>query len=105
MDIERALTQSEQAFLARAAKRKILFLLSSLATVAVAATFLVYHGMIVRDINGPRFVIILLLLLSGRSYLRLYRSAVIFSKLRTAPAGNSEKARCDVATTVSHEVA
>jgi hypothetical protein len=42
----------------------------------------VYHGLIVRDMNGPRFVIILLLLLSGRSYLRLYKSAAIFSKLK-----------------------
>ncbi len=90
MDIDKALTEGEKAFLARAARRRKLFLLSSVATVVVAAFFLVYHGLVARDINGPRFVIILLLLLSGRSYLRLYRSAVIFSKLRPATA-NPEK--------------
>ncbi len=86
MDTDKRLTAQEQKFLARAARRKILFLLSSIATVAVAATILVYHGMIVKDMNGLRFVIILLLLLSGRSYLRLYKSAVIFSKLKADAA-------------------
>ncbi len=85
MDIDSLLTPGEKSFLTRAAKRKILFLLSSIATVAVAAVFLVYHGLIAKDMSGPRFVIILLLLLSGRSYLRLYRSAVIFSKLNPGP--------------------
>ncbi len=86
MDIERDLTDQERNFLRRAARRRSLFLLSSIATVVVAATFLVYHGLILKDMNGPRFVIILLLLLSGRSYLRLYKSATIFSKLTPEPA-------------------
>jgi hypothetical protein len=82
MDINRELTETENNFLNRVAKRRSLFLISSVATVAVAVSFLVYHGMIAKDMNGPRFVIILLLLLSGRSYLRLYKSAVIFNKLK-----------------------
>jgi hypothetical protein len=82
--IER-LTEQENFFLTRAAKRRILFLLSSIATVGVAVSFLVYHGLVAKDMNGPRFVIILLLLLSGRSYLRLYKSAVIFKKLEGGP--------------------
>ena len=86
MDIERKLTDQEKKFLSRAARRRTLFLLSSIATVLVALTILVYHGLIMRDMNGPRFVIILLLLLSGRSYLRLYKSATIFRKLRPEPA-------------------
>ena len=81
MDIDRKLTDQEKKFLSRAARRRTLFLLSSIATVLVALTILVYHGLIMRDMNGPRFVIILLLLLSGRSYLRLYKSATIFRKL------------------------
>jgi hypothetical protein len=84
VDIDRELTEKEKKFLSGAAKRKSLFLISSVATVIVAILFLAYHGLIIRDMNGPRFVIILLLLLSGRSYLRLYRSAVIFSKLKNA---------------------
>jgi hypothetical protein len=82
MDIDRELTETEKNFSTRLAKRKSLFLISSVATVVVAVSFLVYHGLFAKDMNGPRFVIILLLLLSGRSYLRLYKSAVIFNKLK-----------------------
>ena len=82
MDIDRELTEKEKKFLSAAARRKSLFLISSVATVAAAVAFLVYHGLVAKDMNGPRFVIVLLLLLSGRSYLRLYKSAVIFSKLK-----------------------
>jgi hypothetical protein len=85
MDIDRDLTDQERRFLRRAARRRSLFLVSSVATVVVAVTFLVYHGLVLKDMNGPRFVIILLLLLSGRSYLRLYKSATIFSKLMPQP--------------------
>jgi len=96
VEIEKTLTEPEQNFLRRAAKRRTLFLLSSIATVVVAALFLAYHGLIAKDLNGTRFVIILLLLLSGRSYLRLYKCAGIFAKLnagtapdRTRPASTS----------------
>jgi hypothetical protein len=85
VDIDKILMESERIFLNRAAKRKTLFLASSIATVVVALSFLAYHGLFVRDMNGPRFVIILLLLLSGRSYLRLYKCAVIFSKIKPRP--------------------
>lgn len=84
MDIDKELTEKEKKFLSGAAKRKSLFLISSVATVVVAVSFFVYHGLVAKDMNGPRFVIILLLLLSGRSYLRLYKSAVIFSKFKNA---------------------
>jgi hypothetical protein len=88
VDIERMLTEQEKKFLNRTAKRRILFLLSSVVTVLVAVSYLVYHGLIAKNMNGPRFIIILLLLLSGRSYLRLYRSAVIFTKLNAGTASN-----------------
>lgn len=86
MDMDGELTDQEKRFLSRATRRRSLFLLSSIATVVVAVTILVYHGLIMKDMNGSRFVIILLLLLSGRSYLRLYKSATIFGKLRPEPA-------------------
>jgi len=86
MDIDNKLTDQEKKFLSRAARRRSLFLLSSIATVVVAVAIFVYHGLIMKDLNSPRFVIILLLLLSGRSYLRLYKSATIFSKLEPEPA-------------------
>ena len=86
MDIDGKLTDQEKKFLSRAARRRSLFFLSSIATVVVAVTILVYHGLVLKDMDGPRFVIILLLLLSGRSYLRLYKSATIFSKMKLEPA-------------------
>ncbi len=85
MDIDRELTAQEIKFLTRAGRRKNLFLLSSVATVVVALSFLAYHGLFAKDLNGLRFAVILILLLSGRTYLRLYRSAVIFSKLSPSP--------------------
>ena len=91
MDIDRELTETDKKFLTSAAKRKSLFLISSVATVVVAVSFLVYHGLLAKDMNGPRFVIILLLLLSGRSYLRLYKSAIIFNKLQPGLAMKQSK--------------
>ncbi len=82
MDIDGLLTEQEMRFLLRAAKWKKLFLVSSVATVVVALSFLVYHGVVAHDMNGLRFAVIIILLLSGRTYLRLYKSAVIFSKLK-----------------------
>ena len=81
MDLDRKLTVQEMKFLSRAAKRKALFLASSIVSVAVAASFLVYHALIARDMSGLRFAVIIVLLLSARSYLRLYKSAVIFNKI------------------------
>lgn len=94
MDIDRGkLTEKEMRFLSGTAKRKKLFFISSAATVVVAVSFLVYHGLIAHDMNGLRFAVIIILLLSGRTYLRLYKSAVIFSKLQAGlslpAAGNA----------------
>ena len=83
MYIDESLTDKEKKFLATAARRKTLFLISSAATVVVAVSFLMYHGLIARDMNGLRFAVIIILLLSGRAYLRLYKCAVIFNKLQT----------------------
>jgi len=91
MDIDGLLTEQEKTFLCRAAKRKKLFLASSIATVVVALSFLVYHGLIAKDMSGLRFAVIIILLLSGRAYLRLYKSAVIFSKLKPGPVMSPEK--------------
>lgn len=83
MDISAALTDKEKSFVARMAKRKGLFLTFSVVSVAVAAAFLLYHGVIRGDLNPLRFVIVILLLLSGRSHLRQYKSALIFNKLKS----------------------
>ena len=91
MDIDGLLTEGEKIFLRRAIKRKKLFLASSIATVVVAASFLVYHGLVAHDMNGLRFAVTIILLLSGRAYLRLYKSAVIFSKLKPAKVAEQSK--------------
>ncbi len=82
MDTERTLTDGEKAFLLRIAGRKNLFLTFSVLSVVVAVSFLLYHALIARDLTSPRAVIVLLLLLSGRSHLRQYRSAGIIGKLK-----------------------
>jgi hypothetical protein len=91
MNLDGILTDQEKSFLGRAARRRSLFLASSIATVVVAVTVLVYHGLILRDMDSSRFVIVLLLLLSGRSYLRLYKSATIFRKLQPGGATDQER--------------
>ena len=91
MNLDGILTDHEKSFLSRAARRKSLFLASSIVTVVVAVTVVVYHGLVMRDLDSPRLVIVLLLLLSGRSYLRLYKSATIFKKLQPEPATDRER--------------
>lgn len=83
MDINDELTDKEKSFFMRLVRRKNLFLISSILSVVVALFFLVYHGLIIKDLNALRLVVVLLLLLSGRSHLRQYKSALIFSKLKS----------------------
>ncbi len=82
MDINSELTAREKKFLARTARREKVFLIFSILSVAAAIVYSLYHA-VMKDFNGPRFVIVLLLLLSGRSHLRQYRSALIFNKLKS----------------------
>ena len=82
MDFNIELTDSKRLFMVRVMKRKNRSLAFSLLSVMIAAFFLIYHGLIMQDFNALRFVIAILLLLSGRSHLKQYRSAVIFNKLQ-----------------------
>lgn len=75
------LTGKERLFMERTARRKNLFLAFSILSTAVAAFLLLYHGLVTKDLNALRFVIVLLLLLAGRAHLRQYRSAIILNKL------------------------
>jgi hypothetical protein len=83
LDINDELTDKEKSFFMRSVRRKNLFLTFSILSVVVALFFLVYHGLIIKDLNALRLVVVLLLLLSGRSHLRQYKSALIFSKLKS----------------------
>lgn len=75
------LTGKERLFMERTARRKNLFLAFSLLSTAAAAFLLLYHGLVAKDLDALRFVIIILLLLVGRAHLRQYRSAIILNKL------------------------
>ncbi len=87
MGIEIHLTHGEKAFLLRVARRRKFWLLFSILSVSVAVFFAIYHGLIRRDFTPPEFVIILLLLLSSRSQLRIWKTARIFEKIKPHISG------------------
>ena len=76
------LTKSEQAFLNRIAGRKKLFLIFSIASVVIALLDLAYHGLVKHDLDPPRLVLVLMILLMGRSHMRQYRSAMLLDKFK-----------------------
>jgi len=79
------LDEVEQAFAARAMRRKRLFLVLSNVSVAVALLLAVVYGWErFRDPSfaiGPRAVVILLILLNARQNLRQHKYAAILEKL------------------------
>ena len=83
------MTDTENRFAARALRRKRLFLILSVAGLAVAALLSGYYIVrVVRDPGfpiGPRLVIVVLILLNARQNLRQYRFAGILEQL--LPAG------------------
>ncbi len=89
------LTNREKLFLVRVAKRKNLYLIFSILSVIIAVFLLIFHGLIMRDINALRFIIIILLLLAGRAHLRQYRSAIIFHKLRPLLDSSGDEDKID----------
>ena len=80
------LTDPEKSFLDRIIRRKKLFLKFSLVGVVVSVAYFIYHAVIAQDLTVLRSVVVILLLLSARSHLRQYRSAVIMDKLRALSA-------------------
>ena len=77
----------KKAFLLRVARRGNLWRLFSMLSVAAAVFVLVYHGLIRKDFSGLVFLVILLLLLSARSQLRIWKCARIFDKVKAQIAG------------------
>jgi hypothetical protein len=79
------MTESEEAFVRRAVRRKRLFLKLSVASLIVAAALVVLYLIFWwRDHSypvGPRAVIILLILLNARQNLRQYRYAGVLEQL------------------------
>lgn len=76
------LTKKEEKLLTRMAKMRKLYLGISILCVFIALSLLVYHLLIAKDFNGTRFVIVILVLLAGKTNLRQYRVAGIFNKFR-----------------------
>lgn len=76
------LTDREKSLLDRIIRQKNMFLMFSIASVLIALSLGVYYGLIVKNLNSPTIVLIVLILLAGRSHMRQYRSAVILGKLK-----------------------
>ena len=80
-----ALTETERAFVARALRRRRLFLILSVVGVAIAVSLAVYYTW--RKLHDPAFeigarmVIIVLILLNSRQNLRQYKFAGILTKI------------------------
>ncbi len=81
-----ALTSSEAAFVARAVRRRTLFLGLSIAGIVIAVGLSAYYTW--RKVHDPAFeigarmVIVLLILLNSRQNLRQYRFAGILTKIQ-----------------------
>ena len=76
------LNDSEKELVDRIAGQKKLYLTFSIVSVLIAVMLLVYYGLIIKNINSLRIVIVVLVLLSGRAHMRQYRSALIIHKLK-----------------------
>lgn len=76
------LSNKEKLLLYRISKQKNLYLTFSIVSVIVALLLLAYYGLIMKNMNSMRFVIVILVLLGGRAHLRQYRSAVLLHKVK-----------------------
>ena len=83
------LTAREKAFLLRVARRGNFWLAFSILSVTAAVFVLVYHGIIKRNFDPMVFLVFLLLLLSGRAQLRIWKCARIFEKVKALAAGEN----------------
>jgi len=90
------LTDSERRFVARALRRKRLFLALSIAGLAIAGVLAIFYAY--RKLTdpgfpiGPRAVIVLLILLNSRQNLRQYRYAAVLERLLPASADTMSRA-------------
>jgi hypothetical protein len=75
------LDAKDTQFVSRLIKRKNFFLAFSISSTMMGLGLLIYH-LISKDLNGPRFVLIVFILLSGRSNLRQYRISQLLTKIK-----------------------
>jgi hypothetical protein len=76
------LSNKEKSLMNRIAGQKNMYLIFSIISVAVAVILLVYYFLIAKNINSLRFVVIILILMAGRTHLRQYRSALLIHKFK-----------------------
>ncbi|KJU86606.1 membrane protein [Candidatus Magnetobacterium bavaricum] len=75
------LDTGDRVFLERLIRRKRYFLVFSILSTVMGIGMLLYH-LAGRDLNGVRFVLIVFILLLGRSNLRQYRVSAMLERLR-----------------------
>ncbi|MBF0463598.1 MAG: hypothetical protein HQK88_04475 [Nitrospirae bacterium] len=75
------LDDKDTKFINRLIRRKIYFLIFSISSTLIGIALLIYH-IINKDFNGPRFVLIVFILLSGRQNLRQYRISQLLTKVK-----------------------
>jgi hypothetical protein len=76
------LSDNEKSLLNRIAGQKKIFLAFSIINVVIAVYLSIYYGLFSENAKTIHFVLIMLILLGGRSHLRQYRSAVLLHKLK-----------------------
>lgn len=76
------LNATEIKLLNRIAGQTKLFLVFSIINVVIAVYLTIYYGLFSENATSIHFVLIILILLGGRSHLRQYRSALLLHKLK-----------------------
>ena len=76
------LNANEIKLLNRITGQKKLFLVFSIINVVIAVYLIIYYGLLSENSTSIHFVLIILILLGGRSHLRQYRSALLLDKLK-----------------------
>ncbi|QWR78274.1 hypothetical protein [Candidatus Magnetomonas plexicatena] len=75
------LNDKETKFINRLIRRKIYFLIFSVSSSLMGVSLLIYH-LINKNLNGPTFVLVVFILLSGRQNLRQYRISQLLAKVK-----------------------
>jgi hypothetical protein len=76
------LSNKEKSLLNRIAGQKNIFLVFSIINVVIAVYLIIYYGLLSENAKSIHVVLIILILLGGRSHLRQYRSALLLHKLK-----------------------
>ncbi len=90
------LNTRETKLLNRIAGQKNIFLVFSIINVVVAVYLTIHYGLLADNFKSIHFVLIMLVLLGGRSHLRQYRSALLLHKLKISLERKDDHYETDV---------